>query len=270
MDGKKLSERQKKVLSLIEEQGSISTERLCENLSISESTARRLLMTLEEKKYIRRFRGGAMILRSNRPEPPVLRRSQESRAEKEAIAHRALRYIHEGDTILLSAGSTVLELCPLLKGFQHLTVLTDSLLVQNALMYEENIQLILLGGILNSSEQCTYGFFTSDNAAHFRINTFFTGAKAISVRHGLMTDDFQHLPQYRSFRECADRTVAMAHHQKLYQDGVATLLRFQEVDALLIDSGLPQSLAGDLREAGCNLELCEPSYEDSPSPDRAQ
>ena len=139
MDGKKLSERQKKVLALIEEQGSVSTERLCEYLSISESTARRVLMTLEGKKYIRRFRGGAMILRSNRPEPPVLRRSQESHAEKEAIARRALQYIHEGDTILLSAGSTVLELCPLLKDFQHLTVLTDSLLVQNALMYEENI-----------------------------------------------------------------------------------------------------------------------------------
>ena len=205
MDGKKLSERQKKVLALIEEQGSVSTERLCEYLSISESTARRVLMTLEGKKYIRRFRGGAMILRSNRPEPPVLRRSQESHAEKEAIARRALQYIHEGDTILLSAGSTVLELCPLLKDFQH-----------------------------------------------------------------LMTDDFSHLPQYRSFRECADRTVAMAHHQKLYQDGLATLLRFQEVDALLIDSGLPQSLAGDLREAGCNLELCGPSYASAPPPEQAK
>ena len=38
-----------------------------------------------------------------------------------------MRYIHDGDSIILDAGSTVLQMVPLLSHFNNITVMTNSL-----------------------------------------------------------------------------------------------------------------------------------------------
>ena len=257
MENAALSTRQKKVLEYIKTRESAGLEEICRDLSISESTARRMLSALEEKKLVKRFRGGAMMPPAeNVPELPVVRRSQEMLREKRALARAACGHIKNGDTILLTSGSTVQQLCAFLGDFTELTVLTDSLLVQNELMHNKNIQLVLLGGILNAQEQCTYGFLTTENAAHFKIDTMFTSAKGLNVHRGFMTDDMQHMPLYRRFMKLSDRVIALADHTKLYQDGKAVLYNFSEVSLLLLDDAVPRPLVRTMQENGCAVSLC--------------
>ncbi len=54
--------------------------------------------------------------------------------------------IHDGDSIILDAGSTVLQMVPLLSRFSNITVMTNSLHIVNALSELDNEQTILMPG----------------------------------------------------------------------------------------------------------------------------
>ena len=252
-----LTDRQKKVYELVKLRDSVGLDDICQELNMSESTARRILSTLEKQSYILRFRGGAMMPPAeNTPEPPVVHRAQESLREKRAIARTAASYIHNGDTLLLTSGSTVLQICPFLEDFKGLTVLTDSLLVQNALAHSGEICVVLLGGILNADEQCTYGFLTTENASRFKIDLMFSGTKALNIQRGCMTDDMQHMPLYRNFMELSDRVIILADHTKLHQRGSVVLFSYSEINHLLMDEGVPQHFVRALTDSGCPVSLC--------------
>lgn len=57
-----------------------------------------------------------------------------------------MKYIHDGDSIILDAGSTVLQMVPLLSRFSNITVMTNSLHIVNALSELDNEQTILMPG----------------------------------------------------------------------------------------------------------------------------
>ena len=55
-----INERQKKILNLLEERGSLSLHELIDYCEVSEATIRRDLTSLEEKNLLYRTHGGAM------------------------------------------------------------------------------------------------------------------------------------------------------------------------------------------------------------------
>ncbi|GHV24173.1 GntR family transcriptional regulator [Spirochaetia bacterium] len=249
-------DRLTQIFEFIKERKTASVEAICRTFSISQSTVRRMLISLERENRINRFRGGAIAILQNTPELPVMRRMEVMETEKRALARHAVRYIHDRDTILLTSGSTIRHLTGLLDGFSQLTVLTDSILVLNDLMYKKNINLVMLGGQVYLEEQCTYGFLPADNASHFKINTMFTSVKSISVNHGFMTDDLQHMPYYRKLMQLSEKVIVLADHNKFYIDGTAILYHFSEVDRLLTGDAVPDPLAVELKEKIRNVDLC--------------
>lgn len=71
-----------------------------------------------------------------------------------------MKYIHDGDSIILDAGSTVLQMVPLLSRFSNITVMTNSLHIVNALSELDNEQTILMPG----------GTFRKKNRRRFTVN----------------------------------------------------------------------------------------------------
>lgn len=252
-----LSARQIKVLEFLEEAKSANTETICSALNISESTVRRTLSTLDAKKLIRRYRGGAMIVSSNEdPEPPVICRSRKMVQEKDAIAKAACEYIHDGDTILLTAGTTVSRMCCYLQDFQELTVLTDSLQVVRALENCRNIQVCMLGGLVDPEQQCTYGFLTQENIGRFKADTLFVSGKALDPRLGILTDDMQHMLLYRQYLLHTDKVVALMDHSKLFSSGKGILYQKSDIDHLLMDDRVPAEAINTLTAECPFVQLC--------------
>lgn len=76
---------------------------LSEEIGISESTVRRDLQALDEKKYIVKVRGGATAVGSERfdfSEPSVEAKEDKFREEKDAIAKYAAETIRKNDFVL--------------------------------------------------------------------------------------------------------------------------------------------------------------------------
>src|SRR5262245_9874696 len=140
-------ERQRQVLTFIEQRRRVTVAYLCEYFSISVATARRDLEVLAERGAVQRVHGGAIALLHAPPELPALQRAGEQASEKRRIGEATAALVAEGETIFLSSGTTTLEVARNLRSRSNLTVITNSLLIINVLADVPGINLVALGGM---------------------------------------------------------------------------------------------------------------------------
>ena len=86
---------------------------------------------LENAGAVIRTYGGVM-LNKDEADPPIDHKTLINTHQKALIAEAAVKFIHDGDSIILDAGSTVLQMIPLLNRFNNITVMTNSLHIVNA------------------------------------------------------------------------------------------------------------------------------------------
>ncbi len=227
---------------------------LSERVNLSVSTVRRILQSLEEKRLVRRYHGGAFIPRpSKKTEPPAVKRTQDYPEQKAAIAKEAAKHVAEGDCIMLTGGTTVASMCAFLKNIPDLTIVTDSLLVITESMFDSTVKLISLGGILNVTEQCFEGLLASVGVKQLRFNKIFHGIKAINPEDGFLTDDVRQVEFYRGCIKLASELFILATSHKFRQEGVVPLFAPQEVNCLITDQGAPENAVHKLEKQGCQV-----------------
>lgn len=89
---------------------------------------------------------GGVVLNKDEADPPIDHKTLINTHQKALIAEAAVKFIHDGDSIILDAGSTVLQMIPLLSRFNNITVMTNSLHIVNALSENDCEQTILMPG----------------------------------------------------------------------------------------------------------------------------
>jgi DeoR/GlpR family transcriptional regulator of sugar metabolism len=116
--------------------GSVSVADLSRRLSVSDMTIRRDLEELSGRGLLRKVHGGAIPV-SRAAEPHFEQKRRLNRTEKLAIARAAKDFVHDGDTVAISAGTTPWHVASTLyPGHMDLTFVTNSTNV--ALTLQEN------------------------------------------------------------------------------------------------------------------------------------
>lgn len=138
-------QRQAAILEYLQKQGKCSVEELAQYFDTTGTTIRKDLVILEHAGTVIRTYGG-VVLNKEESDPPIDHKTLINTHKKELIAEAAVGFIHDGDSIILDAGSTVLQMVPLLSRFNNITVMTNSLHIVNALSELDNEQTILMPG----------------------------------------------------------------------------------------------------------------------------
>jgi DeoR family glucitol operon repressor len=138
-------QRQAAIVEHLQAQGKCSVEELAQHFDTTGTTIRKDLVILENAGTVIRTYGG-VVLNKDEPDPPIDHKTLINTHKKALIAETAVHYIHDGDSIILDAGSTVLQMVPLLSRFNNITVMTNSLHIVNALSELDNEQTILMPG----------------------------------------------------------------------------------------------------------------------------
>lgn len=136
-------QRQAAILEYLQKQGKCSVEELAQYFDTTGTTIRKDLVILEHAGTVIRTYGG-VVLNKEESDPPIDHKTLINTHKKELIAEAAVSFIHDGDSIILDAGSTVLQMVPLLSRFNNITVMTNSLHIVNALSELDNEQTILM------------------------------------------------------------------------------------------------------------------------------
>ena len=110
-------DRQSKILSILNEQGSVTVSRLTEILSASESTIRRDLTSLASEGKLNKVHGGATALNQEfvRFEDNIEDKLTKHTDEKIRIAEYAARQIQDDDFVFIDAGTSTLLMTSYLK-----------------------------------------------------------------------------------------------------------------------------------------------------------
>lgn len=180
------SERHQIIIDQLKVNNTVKLKELVDLTNASESTIRRDLTQLEERKYLKRVHGGAARLQGKLSEPSMTEKSSKNVHTKQQIAEYASHFIEEGDSIYLDAGSTTYELISHLP--KNIVVVTNGLMHINSLL-EKGITTYLIGGFAKPKTKALIGRGAFDSLKHYRFDKCFIGVNGVHPEYGFTTPD---------------------------------------------------------------------------------
>lgn len=242
--------RQDAILHYVERQQRVSITQVCDQFTISLATARRDLETLARDGKIERVHGGAVALRKAPPEPPLSLRSAVQADEKRRIGACAASLISNGETVFLGSGTTVVEIAHQLHSKTDLTVITNSLLVMNALAGAKGVTVLGLGGELHPNKMNFIGHLTEQALREFRLDKVFIGVRALDIHEGLTNDYLPEAQTDRSIVRAARQAILVADHTKCGRIAPVFLAPLKAIHIFITDNQTPPEFLAALRQAG--------------------
>jgi DeoR/GlpR family transcriptional regulator of sugar metabolism len=259
-----VEERRQRLLELVRARRFASLPELAEELHVSESTVRRDLEWLEEQGTARRIHGGVLYTGQSPHLAHFEARQPAQWAQKRAIARRAAELIQPGETILLDGGTTTYEVARLLVG-RPLHVLTNSLPVANLFAPDPKSDLIFIGGNICPRSGVAQGPYADKMLSSLRVRKTILSVAAIN-EEGCFNNNLLLVATEQAMIRAADQVIVVADSSKFGHRSLGHVCPLEDVDILVVDSGLSESWRERLASAGVQV-LIAPVSE---SPESAQ
>ena len=257
-------ERRRLIAESIRSRGVVSVAEMAEALGTTEITLRRDLRAMARDGLLVRTHGGAIRPASSGHEPSYSEKAQQAATEKAAIARVALAMVRPGDSIVLGPGTTTLALARLLVHCPELTVVTNSLLVTQALMEAPRVEVILTGGTLRRSIHALVGPATEESVRALRASQAFISGNGFTADRGLSTPSPVVAATDRALAGAAQHVVVLADHTKIGQDTMCQTVPADRVNVLITDDGADRAELAAIREAGVDVRVAvSGAYEQS-------
>lgn len=246
--------RQRIILDQVNTQQTVNVEELSNMLKVSEATIRRDLIDLESKGAVSRVHGGAS-LKHSAPEPFTMARSGLQRDAKRRIGKAAAELVKDGETIIISTGTTTEAMIPFLADKANLTVITNALNIAYRLTQYEHITTVVLGGVMRARELDLLGHITESSLSELVATRLFRGVYGIHPRHGLTGSDILHIRTDQRMIQMTQELIIVADHTKICRVGSVQLAPINAASVIITDTDAPEEEVARLRELGVNVML---------------
>lgn len=253
--------RRRHLLDLIARQGFATLDELVKSLGVSESTVRRDLETLDLTGAIKRTHGGAVFQGELRALPALEDRVTTAALEKQVIGRAAAALVEEGDTVLLDGGTTTLEVARSLLG-RSLQIVTNSLPIAQLVASCPSIDLILIGGYVYPRTGVALGPLAIATMQGIRVRKAVLGAGGI-VAEGIYNSNLLLVETERQMMSCGQEVIIVADHTKFGRLALARLCGLEEVQHLVVDSGLGAEDRAMMERAGVTIHLASLAAENA-------
>lgn len=231
-----MKERHAALLDYVMQNGKTEVNTLAEFLQTSKVTVRKDLDYMSERGLLKRERGYAV---PNDPSDIYYRMSLHYET-KQRIARKAATYVQDGETLIIESGSTcTLFAYELAKIRQNITIITNSMYLASYVKDHTNIQIILLGGMLQPYGQSLIGPLTKEAVKAFHVDKIFTGTDGYSRTFGFTGDDLSRSDTLNAMTDCADHTYVLAGSEKFTRPGSVSFVALKDVHEVITDDGIP-------------------------------
>lgn len=183
--------RQERIVELLREQGFVRNSELSSLLGVSIVTIRQDLESLQARGTVRKTFGGAVLTaEGSLPDSAYALRAVENREEKRRIGAAAAALIRPGETVLLDAGSTTIEIARRLPEKAEVTVFTCALNVALEAGGRAGVSVILCGGELNPRTLSVTGSQTERMLQEVNADRLFLATYGVDLAKGLAERNF--------------------------------------------------------------------------------
>lgn len=205
-------ERQRRILEILHQEGSVLATELSYTLHVSEDTIRRDLRDLFDAGSIQRVHGGALL---RAPVGQYAERQKQFVTAKAEIAQAAIQLVRDGQVIILDGGTTTLQVAQRLPHDLRATVITNSPPVIMALSEHPSIEVIMLGGRLYKESLVTVGVETVEALHTYQADICMLGICSLHLDVGISVPEREELFVKRAMIASSAEVVALASAEKL-------------------------------------------------------
>ncbi|HEY8457740.1 MAG TPA: DeoR/GlpR family DNA-binding transcription regulator [Actinopolymorphaceae bacterium] len=249
------AERRQRILDLVRANGAVSLREIARAVRSSEVTVRRDLRALEADGLLNRHHGGATLAGDLTREPTYAQKAAVASAEKAAIAELAAALVEDGDAIVIGPGTTTEAFARRLTRHTELAVVTNSLLVAQALAGSPRIEVVLTGGTLRGSILALVGSAAEQSLHGLRVRRAFLSGNGLTAERGLSTPNLQVANVDRALAAAAEEVVVLADHTKIGVDTMVQTVPPDEIDHLVTDDDASRDELDQLGSRGVRLHI---------------
>jgi DeoR/GlpR family transcriptional regulator of sugar metabolism len=252
--------RRARILERIQRDGGASIGDLARDNDVSPITVHRDLEHLAREGLIERIRGGARPpgAGARQLEVPTdwTKRLRHALEEKEAIAARAAEFVEDGSTIFVDSSTTCLALARHLERRppRALTLVTNS----PAIALELNAQavhVVVTPGEVDQTLRMIGGRWAAEFLAGLNMETAFVSAGGVTLEHGLTTTRRSLADTLQAALASSAKAIGLIDSSKFGLSALLSIARTEELDAIVVDDGLPRETIDAYEAAGVNLVL---------------
>ncbi|MED4751816.1 DeoR/GlpR family DNA-binding transcription regulator [Brevibacillus choshinensis] len=250
------TERHSKILANVNKEKTVTVAELSKLLDVSEVTIRKDLIKLEQEGLLSRVHGGASIANFLPVERSFTEKQAERMEEKARIARQAFRHVQPGDTLILGAGTTTMELAKLLGEVAELTVVTNAVNIAMELNSHGVHHVILIGGEMRAKSFALVGAVAEDNLKKLSVYKCFIGADGIHEQDGFSTLSLAESNVNRVMMERSRKVYVLADHTKFGESHFSSFADLSDVDRIITDRLDKQTQASFL-DLGVKIEVAQ-------------
>jgi DeoR/GlpR family transcriptional regulator of sugar metabolism len=243
-------ERQAYILQQINIHNKVLSSDLSRQLNVSEDTVRRDLQELHEEGKLTKVHGGAL----SKSFHFTLQNSDiYLQTEKRIIAQKAVQLIKDGMFVILSGGTTIIEMVKMLPEELNATFITVSVPTALELLNHPNSEVIFIGNKLLKSAQISVGAEVVQRLSEIEADICFLGTNSIDAEKGITDLEWEVIEVKKAMIKCAHRTVSLAISEKLNSVQRLQICATEAIDTLITEL-LPTDIALDAyRQKGVKL-----------------
>ena len=139
-------QRRRRILELIQEEGSARVKFLSQLFEVSEPTIRQDLERLEADDFVIRSHGGAVLKTIPQQVRTLSLQHSENLDKKVIIGRAAAALVSDGESLILDSGSTATEVARNLMGRQNLRIITNALNIALIVGANPTFEVMVTGG----------------------------------------------------------------------------------------------------------------------------
>ena len=222
-------------------------------LKVSIDTVRRDVTGLDTLQKLKKVHGGAISngfnIYSGR------NREVYELESKTIIAQKGISLLNKGDIVLISGGSTNLELIKLIPKNLNLTFFTPSLpmaieLLNNTSEYEE---VIFIGGKLSRSSQLSTGGSSINILSEIKADICFLGASYLDVNEGITCSDWEITQMKKAMIKASKKLVSLTISKKLNTTNRYKICDLNILDTIVTEHNPDSQILNKYRKKNINL-----------------
>jgi len=205
---------------------------LSTQLNVSEDTVRRDLQELEEEGLLNKVHGGAI---SKSIQFSLQNNTVYSQSEKKVIAEKAKKLIRDGMIVLLSGGTTIIEMIRSLPPDLRVTFITVSIPTALELLNHPSSEVIFLGNKLLKNAQMSVGAEVVQKLNEIKADLCFLGTNSIDVEAGLTDLEWEVIAVKKAMIKNSKKTISLSISKKLNTVQRLTICNIEAVDVLITE-----------------------------------
>ena len=226
-------ERQNYIIDKVRDLNKVKSNELAIELNVSEDTIRRDLNQLSHKGLILKVHGGA--LSTHQKLYHYNESSVFNRDNKIKVAKKAIFLLKDGQTIIMSGGTTNLEFSRLIPKNLKLIIYTYSLTIAMQLTEHPNVEVILIGGKLHKKALVTVGVNVVKVLSKIKADMCFLGTSGIDVEEGITEVGYEVSFVKRVMIASSNTVVALATSDKLNTSQRYPVCDLNEIHKMITD-----------------------------------